>query len=121
MFPMKRTSVFVSLLFLFVFSSSDASPVPKRNMHMYVSHFENVLGTSMEIKVSAVSQQAATQAENMAKQEINRLSKILSAYDATSEFSQWFKTSNQSVHISKELFAVLQLFCLLYTSPSPRD
>jgi len=77
---------------------------------MYVSHFENVLGTSMEIKVSAVSQQAATHAENMAKNEISRLSKILSAYDAGSEFSQWFKTSQQSVPVSKDLFTVLALF-----------
>ena len=79
-------------------------------MHLYVSHFENVLGTSMEFKASAATQQAAALAENTAIAEIKRLSKILSAYDSESEFSHWMKTSNQAVTVSKELFTVLQLF-----------
>jgi len=107
---MKRISLFVPTLFFLVINSINASTPPKRNMHMYISHFENVLGTSMELKVSAVSQQAATNAENAAIHEISRLSKILSAYDAGSEFSQWLRTSNVPVHVSQELFEVLSLF-----------
>ncbi len=107
---MRRTLFFAAVLFLVVNNNSVASPVPKKNMHLYVSHFENVLGTSMEFKASALSQQAAANAENAAIQEIKRLSKILSAYDAESEFSHWMHTSNKSVPVSKELFDVLQLF-----------
>jgi len=78
--------------------------------HLYVSQFENVLGTSLELKISALSETDATTAENTVMQEISRMTKILSAYDPNSEFSNWFKTFNQPVHVSKELFDVLSLF-----------
>jgi thiamine biosynthesis lipoprotein len=76
----------------------------------YVSHFENVLGTSMEIKIIATGEAAADAAENAALQEIARLNGILSAYDAKSEFSRWMKTSHTPVTVSKELYEVLSLF-----------
>lgn len=76
----------------------------------YVSWFENVLGTSMEIRIMAAGEPAADAAENAALQEIARLNKILSAYDAQSEFSRWLRTSNTPVAVSNELFEVLSLF-----------
>jgi thiamine biosynthesis lipoprotein len=78
--------------------------------HLYISHFENVLGTSMELKIYGASPEVATMAETAALNEIRRLGKILSAYDAESEFSRWLLTSQQPVHISPELFEVLALF-----------
>src|ERR1700722_16036132 len=78
--------------------------------NLFVSHFENVLGTSMELKVLASSVKAASTAEATATKEIARLQKILSAYDDQSEFSRWLKTSNEAVHVSPELFEVLGLF-----------
>ena len=108
---MKRFIFSCFLTFSLLATMGNAAPAPKTgNKHMYVSHFENVLGTSMEVKVVAASQQAATVAEMAAKHEISRLSKILSAYDAGSEFSQWMHTSQKAVAISPELFEVLSLF-----------
>ncbi len=42
--------------------------------------------------------------------EIDRLNKILSGYDASSEFSRWMLTNNKAVKVSPELFEVLSLF-----------
>lgn len=85
-------------------------PAPKATTHFYISHYENVLGTSMELKVAVPTQQASEKAEHAVLAEIDRLSKILSAYDANSEFSRWQKTSNTPVPVSRELFEVLTLF-----------
>ncbi len=96
------------LLLLTVFSS--ATPKPGKKAKIFVSDYENVLGTSMEIKIITDNEQLAGKAENAALTEIDRLNKILSGYDASSEFSQWMKTANVPVHISAELFEVLSLF-----------
>jgi FAD:protein FMN transferase len=97
---MKLLPLTGSLFALILLSSTiEARPVPGKNTRVYVSRFENVLGTSMELKISAVSPAAATAAENAALHEIARLSKILSAYDADSEFSRWFKTGQQPVQV----------------------
>lgn len=77
---------------------------------VYVSHFENVLGTSFEMKVAAESSEIADQAEEAALAEIDHLSAILSGYDTTSEFSKWQKTLGYPVSISPALFSVLELF-----------
>ena len=90
--------------------SADTPVHSKAGSHLYVSQFENVLGTSMELKISADSKQRAMAAENAALNEIIRMAKILSAYDANSEFSRWLRTSGQPVHVSSELFEVLNLF-----------
>ncbi len=107
---MKLFSCLIAVLLLTSLSSTHASPKPKKSTHLYVSRFENVLGTSMEIKASAFSEKDANVAEAAAKQEITRMAKILSAYDANSEFSKWFRTSGQAVHVSTELFEVLNMF-----------
>ncbi len=79
-------------------------------VQVYVSHFENVLGTSFEMKVAAESSVIADQAEEAALAEIDRLSTILSGYDTASEFSKWQKTLGYPVSISPTLFSVLELF-----------
>jgi thiamine biosynthesis lipoprotein len=76
----------------------------------YVSHFENVLGTSLEMKLDAESPEAADRAEAATLAEIDRLAAILSSYDKTSEFSHWFQTNGQAVAVSPELLEVLSLF-----------
>ena len=90
--------------------SGAAVESPVKSNHLYVSNFENVLGTSMEIKIQAVSKSDAGIAESAAIKEIDRLNKILSAYDPKSEFSNWFRTSNTAAKVSPELFEVLNLF-----------
>lgn len=96
------------LLLLTLFSS--ATPKPGKKAKIFVSDYENVLGTSMEIKIVTDNEQVAGKAESVALAEIDRLNKILSGYDASSEFSQWVKTANIPVHVSAELFEVLSLF-----------
>jgi thiamine biosynthesis lipoprotein ApbE len=85
-------------------------PMPSKGYSMYQSHFENVLGTSFDMKVKSSSEKTAVLAESIALNEIARLSKILSAYDANSEFSKWMRTKNKAVVVSPELFEVFELF-----------
>jgi thiamine biosynthesis lipoprotein ApbE len=83
---------------------------PPGSTPSYVSHYENVLGTSMELKIFTVSEPDAKMAENAVFHEITRLSAILSGYDPNSEFSRWMRTFNTPVAVSPELFEVLGLF-----------
>jgi FAD:protein FMN transferase len=98
-------------LFTALFLLTSALPITKEKAtRQYVSHFENVLGTSLELKMYATSENAAAHAEAVALEEIKRISKIVSGYDTESEFSRWMETSNESMPVSQELFEVLGLF-----------
>lgn len=83
--------------------------LPKSNK-LYVSGYENVLGTSMEIKIAAIDEPHAIKAEQAGLAEIDRLNKILSGYDASSEFMRWMKADQKPVQVSSELYEVLSLF-----------
>jgi thiamine biosynthesis lipoprotein len=76
----------------------------------YTFHYENVLGTSMDLTLIAVSEQAAKVGEAAALRRIDDDAKILSGYDQDSEFSHWFQTQGQATPVSPELFEVLGLF-----------
>jgi thiamine biosynthesis lipoprotein len=76
----------------------------------YQFDYENVLGTSFQLKVLTQSEQTAELAEQTALAEIDRLSSILSTYDPNSEISKWQKTKDQDIEVSAELFEVFQLF-----------
>ena len=78
--------------------------------HLYTAHYENVLGTSLDLKVSAVSQEVSDQAEQAVLAEITRLSNVLSGYDPNSEFSRWMHTRNKTIPVSPDLYDVLELF-----------
>jgi len=91
-------------------NSGRLNHVKTKNSHLYVSEFENVLGTSMELKVSGKSEKVSGLAEASVLKEIRRLSNILSSYNADSEFSHWLQSFGQPVHVSAELFEVLALF-----------
>lgn len=108
----KFLSIYFLGLTLFVSQLAFANnPVKeKRTTQTHIAHYENVLGTSLEIKTSVYSEKQATIAEQAILNEIERLSKILSGYDANSEFSKWMNTHNQAIKVSKELFSVLNLF-----------
>lgn len=73
-------------------------------------HYENVLGTSLELKVLTSSDSAAEKVEEAAFREIDREAKILSAYDPQSEFNRWVRTSGTPLKVSPELFDVLNRF-----------
>jgi thiamine biosynthesis lipoprotein ApbE len=76
----------------------------------FAFHHENVLGTSLELKVTAATLPAAKKAEARALAEIDREAKILSGYDPSSEFSRWMKTRGEAVPVSQELYDVLSRF-----------
>ena len=77
---------------------------------LYVFHRENVLGTSLEVKVAAATLAAAERAETGVLAEIDREAKILSGYDPASEFNRWMKTRGEEVPVSEDLFEVLSRF-----------
>ena len=90
-----------------LFPPTDHHPAETKT---YRYDYENVLGTSFELKVSANAEQTADYAEQVALTEIDRLNAILSTYDPESEVSQWQKTKDIELKISPELFEVFQLF-----------
>ncbi|RLJ72580.1 DUF2271 domain-containing protein [Pedobacter alluvionis] len=90
--------------------SASAFVNPKKALRIYVSNYENVLGTSLELKFKAVSQADADLAERRALNEIDRLDDILSAYKANSEFSKWMSNGKQTTKVSADLFEVLKQF-----------
>ena len=105
-----RLLLFITLLLTFLSVIADPSPKEKKVAKFFISHFENVLGTSMEIKIQTFTVNQQSIVEKAVIKEITRLSKILSTYDATSEFSKWMNTYQRAVPVSKELFEVLGLF-----------
>lgn len=71
-------------------------------------YHENVMGTSLELRVHADSAEAARQAEARVLGEIDRLAAVFSGYDPASEFSRWQRGPKAPTKVSAELFAVLQ-------------
>jgi len=77
---------------------------------LFISHLDNVLGTSFDIKLAADSYKAARQAESAVLAEINRLGAVLGSYQPDSEFSRWLSSSGEAVPVSDDLMAVLSGF-----------
>jgi thiamine biosynthesis lipoprotein ApbE len=76
----------------------------------FTAHYENVLGTSLELRVHAPGKAIAERVEQIVLTEITRQARILSTWDPKSEVSQWLRTQGQPVRVSRELFEVLDLF-----------
>ena len=111
-----RLLLFITLLLTFLSVIADPSPKEKKVAKFFISHFENVLGTSMEIKIQTFTENQQSIVEKAVIKEITRLSKILSIYDATSEFSKWMNTYQRAVPVSKELYDVLDLIASRFCS-----
>jgi thiamine biosynthesis lipoprotein len=76
----------------------------------FTFNHENVLGTSLELRVNADTQAAADAAEAAGLKEIDRLNKIFSTYDRESELSQFLSAPiGKSLPISRELASALAL------------
>lgn len=97
-------------LVLLALGLGSATIRPHRVSQFYVADYENVLGTSLEIKLAATAAPVAAQAEAAALREVDRLNGILSGYDASSEFSRWLRAPQAPVAVSPELYEVLALF-----------
>lgn len=84
-----------------------ASCVPATRSAEQVFHHEHVLGTSLELRVTAGRSETSRQAETLTLQTIDRLSKVLSAYDSDSAFSRWQRGELDSADLPKDLRHVL--------------
>jgi len=73
------------------------------------AHFEQILGTSLDVKIAANSFELAEKAEAKVLEEFERLQTILGGGDQH-EFGQWMQTKDEVMLVSKELHAVLGLF-----------
>jgi thiamine biosynthesis lipoprotein ApbE len=89
--------------------SAGGSSVTDRE-HIFNFAYDNVLGTSLDLKIAASSQAQAHKAETAALNEISREAKILSTWDPSSEVSRWSRTHGQAVAVSGELFQVLSMY-----------
>lgn len=69
---------------------------------------ENVMGTSLELRVRAADEATARRAEDLVLRRIDRDGAIFSGYDPTSEFSRWQSGRGVDDRISPELFEVLR-------------
>ena len=105
---LKSTLLFFAFLLLAPCRAGSSSV--STSGRLYVFHYENVLGTSLEMKVEASSPAQSEKAEKMVLAEIDRESHLLSSWDPESEFSRWFRSVDQPVKVSPELFEVLSLF-----------
>lgn len=105
---LKSTVLLVAILIL-ASCQGESSTISARPQ-LFVSQYENVLGTSLEIRVMAASAAQSEKADAAVLAEIERESHILSSWDPDSEFSKWFQTRNEPVKASPEFFEVLSLF-----------
>jgi FAD:protein FMN transferase len=77
---------------------------------------ENVLGTALELRVTASSEDAAKAAENSVLAEVDRLSAILSTWKKDSEIKRW-QESGKPLTLSPDLTNVLKA-CEKWTADS---
>jgi FAD:protein FMN transferase len=82
---------------------------PSGDPSMFHFHHENILGTSMDLKVFATNEAEAKQVESLILAEIERLRKILSTYDPESDISK-VNASEGPVPSAPELIEVLGLY-----------
>jgi FAD:protein FMN transferase len=82
----------------------------------YSFFHEEVLGTSLEIRVVAENRAAAEQAETAVLDEIERLRRILSSYDPKSELCRWLRGDVSNERVSNDLYEVLRWSDVFYRS-----
>lgn len=75
-----------------------------------LSEFEAVLGTSLDLKVSANNYANAQLAEQKIIAELTRLQQILGSFQKSNEFAQWKNTYQQKIEVSNELIEIAKEF-----------
>lgn len=91
-------------------AAAKAAASNPREPRLYSFAHENVLGTSLELKFAAASAAVAGRAEGAALAEIDRLNRILSAFNPASEFRQWMRSGGGPQPVPAELFHILAQF-----------
>ncbi len=75
------------------------------------TQLENILGTSLDMKIAAQTFELAEKAEAHVLAEINRLQQILGSAGSHNEFARWMMSpKGLAVAVSPEISEVLQLF-----------
>jgi thiamine biosynthesis lipoprotein ApbE len=72
-----------------------------------ISHYERILGTSLELHLQGDGDRSVAQAEAAALAEIDRLEAIFSVYRPESELRRWLRTLGTAEPVSPELLQVL--------------
>jgi len=85
-----------------------AAAVPNQS-GVLAAHFENILGTSLDVKILANSFELAEKAEAKVLAEFRRLQTILGSGE-NHEFGQWARSNGDAISVSSELHTVLSLF-----------
>ncbi len=98
--------VFVRFCGLLILIAAASSPSAKSFGAEYVFHQENVIGTTLELRIEAQSKKIAQRIEEAALAEIDRLNAILSRYDASSELMRW-QRGETATSVSADLATVL--------------
>jgi thiamine biosynthesis lipoprotein len=80
---------------------------PALGVDDFACFHENVMGTSLELRVLADDRESARWAEDRVLGESDRLALIFSGYDSASEFSRWQAAPRGPMNLSPELFDVL--------------
>jgi thiamine biosynthesis lipoprotein ApbE len=104
----RRTIVFGGALALTLARTGRSTPTAPRTL--YTFDYENVLGTSLQLRLAAQSTDQARAASNAVLAGISRQAKILSTWDPQSEVSRWQRTNGQAIPVSPDLFRVLALY-----------
>lgn len=103
-FTKKYTILAIAFGLFFTMSPAGRAEAESRE---YSFRHENVLGTSLEIRLKAASENSARAAEARVLKEIDRQAKIYSGYDNTSELSRWMAGRMANGRVSTELFGLL--------------
>jgi thiamine biosynthesis lipoprotein ApbE len=111
---MRPTRSPLAILLLAPFLALSILPIPAAESFAF--HHENVLGTSLDLTISAADKAQASAAETAVLAEIERLRKILSSYDPASELSR-LNAATAPMVCSQEMLDVLSA-CDLWQSKS---
>ncbi len=82
---------------------------PDQNRTEYYFHHDHIIGTSLDVWITARNDADAEQAEVAILGEIERLRKIFSLYDDSSELSRLNRT-REPMRVSAEMLEVLRLY-----------
>ncbi|HEY3282546.1 MAG TPA: FAD:protein FMN transferase [Armatimonadota bacterium] len=80
-----------------------------RRERLHSAHYEQVLGTALELRVWHLGSEAGPRAEAAVLAEVDRLEAVFSAYLPSSEFRRWQETWDQEVPVSEELATLLEM------------
>jgi thiamine biosynthesis lipoprotein len=79
-----------------------------RRAYRHTAHLERVLGTTLELRIEALSHRAALEAERALLTEIDRLERVYSRFQPDSELNRWQRTLGEDVRVSSDLAWLLR-------------